>query len=185
MARARKGSNLKDGGQEQAMERAFLRWSGKSASDSFRKRVDEHTSRKLIAAQMLHDKMRKLRHLFVLSTKNDTFYEVSKEQALGICFIRWYKITSKLYQLEQASQDEQLSQASQRLFFSSQKIDLNYDVLRKYYILQRMASSLQVKQDFQRKSLALRCVRTSHTPKDKKILSKQAKIVENLTHFHD
>ena len=104
---------------------------------------------------------------------------MQKEQALGICFIRWYKITSKLYQLEQASQDEQLSAASQRQLLTSLKIDLNPDLLRKYYILLRTASFLAVKEDFQRKSLVLRHVRTSHTPKDKKMLSKQAKIVDS------
>lgn len=115
-----------------------------------------------------------LQHNYILNKQNDIYYEVHREQALGISFIRWYKITSKLYQLDQASQDDQLSQFSQRQPYIAQqsRIELNLDLMKKLYTLQKTANLLSVKHNYQRKSLVFRHIRGSHSPKEKKILSK-------------
>lgn len=47
--------------QRYLLEHAFQLWSGKRMSDRFAKAVDEHTSQKLIAAQIMQDKINKFR----------------------------------------------------------------------------------------------------------------------------
>ena len=41
------------------------------------------------------------------NTKNE-FYEVPREQLLGISFIRWYNITAKLYELHVENVDSSI-----------------------------------------------------------------------------
>jgi len=35
------------------------------------------------------------------------YYEVSRQQALGICFMRWYNIAAKLYDLKSLHTNKQ------------------------------------------------------------------------------
>lgn len=35
-----------------------------------------------------------------MQNKEGKYYEVSRQQALGICFMRWYNIAAKLYDLK-------------------------------------------------------------------------------------
>ena len=35
-----------------------------------------------------------------MQNQEGKYYEVSRQQALGICFMRWYNIAAKLYDLK-------------------------------------------------------------------------------------
>lgn len=104
---------------------------------------------------------------------------VPRQQILGLCFIRWYNIAAKCYELDHQYEQRSVKQQPSAQFLGGEHLRL----MQINYQLCKTGCLLELKNQVSHRLIVFR--QTELLDKDRRVLQKTNKIVFNIKHYSD